>query len=106
MLEGGRSSLDAIVQPGCTVLVLIEGDGGSLAADNGHALDNGDFVPVRMLGEGGSAGLKAMSVMLRMEVGRVITIPAAPPPTMTTFFFLPFLSNSSEDMIEMIAIQE
>ena len=34
-----------------------------------------------------------------LELWKTITIPAAPPPTMTMFFFWPFLSNPSEDMI-------
>ena len=34
---------------------------------------------------------------------RLLTIPAAPPPTMTTFF-LPFLSKPSEDMVRMVRL--
>ncbi len=54
-----------------------------------------------MLGEGGGAGLEGVRVSVPwfLRAGRVLTIPAAPPPTMTTFFFLPFFSNSSEDMV-------
>ena len=40
------------------------------------------------------------------EFQRILTIPAAPPPTMTTFFFLPFFSKSSADMVRMIAARE
>ena len=52
-----------------------------------------------MLCEGGSAGLEAVLVngFGRETCARLQTIPAAPPPTMTTFF-LPFLSSPSDDM--------
>ena len=55
MLEDWRSALDAIIHPRCTVLLLVDGYGCGLAADYGHALDDGDFVFFWMLGEGSSA---------------------------------------------------
>lgn len=57
MLEDGRSPLDAIVHPRRPIFFLVDGYGCGLTADYGHALDDGDFVFVWVLGEGGGTGL-------------------------------------------------
>ena len=62
MLEGRRTSLDAIVHPRCPIFVLVERYRCGLAAEYGHTLDDGDFVLVRVLCKGSSTGLEAMSV--------------------------------------------
>lgn len=51
MLERGRSTLHTIIHPGSAVLVLIDGDGCSLPAEDGHALDDGHLELVWMLSQ-------------------------------------------------------
>ena len=90
MFEDWRATLYAIVHPGCTKFAFVEGDGGCLAAADIHALDDCDFEFVWVVGEGIGTGL-AMSVEgLRWVTMPDHTMPAAPAPTMTTFF-LPLL---------------
>lgn len=57
VLEGGRATLDAVVHPRSAKLLFVERDGGGLTTNDGHALDDGDFILVRVLGEGVCAGL-------------------------------------------------
>lgn len=99
MLEDWGSALDAVVHPRGAKLLFVEGDGGSLATDDGHAFDDGHLVFIWVLGEGVCAGLLVLvSCEAREKERLLLTMPAAPPPMMTTFF-LPFLRSSSEDMI-------
>jgi len=52
VLEGRRAALDAVIHPRGPILVFVERDRGGLTADNGHALDDSDYVFVRVFGEG------------------------------------------------------
>ena len=68
-----------------------------MAADDRHALEDGDLKAVGMLGKGCGAGLDMVSRCMLLE-GSLLTMPAAPPPTITTRFLPPFLRESVDDM--------
>lgn len=62
MFKDGRAALYTVVHPCCTVFFLVEGDGGCLATADVHALNEGDFEFVGMVGESGGGGLQSLSV--------------------------------------------
>ena len=67
MLEGWRAALDAIIHPCGSVFGGVQGYGGSLSANYRHAFNNSDFVLLRVLSEGCSAGLSRRSTDGRQE---------------------------------------
>lgn len=64
VLEDGRPSLHAVVQPGGAVFVRVQRDGRRLPAARRQALDHGDLELVWMLGQRGGARLCMSRVSL------------------------------------------
>ena len=98
VFEGGAAALDAVVHPVCAVKIVVDGDGGGLAARYGGALEDGDAVFSWVIGEGCSAGLSMEVLELHrcLGVNDRHTIPAAPPPMITTCLRLSLLLLSFE----------
>ena len=99
MFEYWRTSLNAIIKPRSPVLRFVECYRRCLAATNVRSFNDSDIVFIGVLCQCRCTRLGVVSANLRPSLFHIeiLTIPAAPAPTMTICFLLP-CDRFCEDM--------